>query len=221
MSTENLLNALSNCQCFIYISSSSVYDFSDGKSKKETDFGHAYKLSLYGKSKLRAEELVMRSDIASIYILRPRAVYGKGDRVLLPRILHQIKGNKMFVPGDLNVQTSLTHIDNLSEAIKLCIQKQLPGVSIYNVSDNKTYNLRAIFGAILKAKTGKGKMIHIPVSIIKTIINIQRIVGQRSNITNQSLNYLCQNSVIDNSKIYNELGYRGTKNFFESLPEIL
>ena len=118
--TENLINNLLNCTTLIYISSSSVYNFSDNIPKKECHVD-GRNLSDYGKSKYAAEELIRRSKIPSKYILRPRAVYGADDHKLLPRIKQLVKGSILFLPGKLSTTSSLTHIQNLVEAVFQCI----------------------------------------------------------------------------------------------------
>jgi nucleoside-diphosphate-sugar epimerase len=63
--TENLLHAVRHCKVMIFISSASVYDFADGKVKFEEDAHMSDQISLYGQSKLLAEEAIGASGIRS------------------------------------------------------------------------------------------------------------------------------------------------------------
>ncbi|NJL74876.1 MAG: NAD(P)-dependent oxidoreductase [Saprospiraceae bacterium] len=155
LATKHLLQALMDCKVLIFISSASVYNFQDGKAKCEEDANLNKSSSLYGRSKLRAEHLVQNSGIPSIYILRPRAVYGTGDSVLLPRILKLIKGNKMIIPSRLGAQSSLTHIQNLCEVVTKAIAQSKSGVHVFNIADPKIYHLKTVFSEILIQKVGK------------------------------------------------------------------
>lgn len=218
--TENLLKALTNCKLFIYISSASVYDFSDGKIKTEMDTSHTKKISLYGKSKLYSEKIVLSSPIKSVYILRPRAVYGKGDRVLLPRILKLIKKNKMIVPSKLSTKTSLTHIQNICEVVNKSIKQSKPGKHIYNVADKVEYDLKTVFSEILYKKTGAKKIIQIPFWLVKLLVGINKVLGRKTNFNHQSIDYISQNSTLSLKRIEQDLGYQGKCNFLESIDQL-
>ena len=218
--TSNLLSAVKDCRLFIYISSASVYDFSEGQPMKEEDIGPEAKLSHYGLSKLMAEKIIANSTIPSIYILRPRAVYGPGDRVLLPRILELIKNKKMIIPGKLSTNTSLTHVDNLCEAINVAIHQSKPGVHTYNISDRKTYNLREVFSFIALRKTGQTRFIQIPSTMIRLLAFVNSVLGIKGRLNKQSIQYLSQQSVLNIDKTRKELGYTGKHNFFEGLDQL-
>lgn len=218
--TSNLLSAAKDCRLFIYISSASVYDFTEGEPRKEEDNGPDDRLSPYGLSKLMAERIIANSTIPSIYILRPRAVYGRGDRVLLPRILELIKNKKMIIPGKLSTNTSLTHIDNLCEAINIAIQQAKPSVHTYNVADRNTYNLREVFSSIAIRKTGQIRFIQIPSTLIKLIAFVNSVLGIKGRLNKQSIQYLSLQSVLNIDKTRKELGYTGKHNFFEGLDQL-
>lgn len=205
--TTNLLNQLINCKCFIYISSSSVYDFSNEKIKLEQDISESKKLSLYGQSKLLGEEATLKSKIESVYILRPRAVYGFGDRVLLPRIIKTIKKYFTVVPGNMEKFTSMTNIKNLCQAIEICIAQRKKGKTIYNIADGEPYQLNQIFKEISYLKSGHKRLIHIPLRFINFYLKIINTLNIKSNISRQSIDYLTQKSVISIVKAKTELNY--------------
>ncbi len=215
IATKHLIGALKQCQLLIYISSASVYDFSDSKIKTEEDTGNPLKLSLYGNSKLKSEAIVSASRIPSIYILRPRAVYGNGDRVLLPRILKLIRKNKMVIPKSTSSNSSLTHIDNLLETILVCIQKSKNGIHHYNVSDKRLYSIKDVFSKVLFQQYGTTEFIEIPNSILRLILILKRVLGLNIPLSKQSLDYLTQNAVVNIRKLESELNYHGKHHFME------
>lgn len=215
--TYNLLNALKSCKVVIYISSASVYDFSDGLLKHENDTEKENAVSNYGKSKLHAEELVKASGIPSIYILRPRAVYGPGDRLLLPRILGLIRMNRMIIPSTLAKKTSLTHVYNLCEVVNKAVLQSKDGVHIFNVADKMEYSLKTIFSEILNRKIGRRSFLPIPTAILKFFIKIGSLLGRRISFSAQSLNYLTQNSRLTVEKAERELDYVGFYSFYDSI----
>jgi len=71
------------------------------------------KLSLYGASKARAEELVERSGL-DWSIVRPPAVYGPGDRETLELFKMARRGLVLLPPSG---RTSLIHVDDLARLL--------------------------------------------------------------------------------------------------------
>ena len=121
----------------IYISSSSVY------YKPEHQLGITEQTPLpirhvneYSATKRQAEELV-RAYPGSWTILRPRAVFGPGDTVLLPRIIHAARQGRLPVlySPDGSVVGDLIYIDNLVDAIQTAAEKRVTG--IFNLTNNE------------------------------------------------------------------------------------
>lgn len=215
IATRNLLNALPLCKLFIFISSSSVYNFSDGQLKKEEDAIQNSNLSAYGFSKFKAENFVIKSGIKSIYIIRPRAVYGFGDRVLLPRILKQIRFGHLIVPGKLEVMCSLTYIGNLADVVSKCLNIAGNGFNIYNIADAKPYLLREVFECISNKFISKPNLIEMPLMLVRFIVEVNRFVKSNSGINQQTLDYLTLPSVLDISKAEQGLNYQPEFTFFD------
>lgn len=218
--TARLLQSIPQCKVFIYISSASVYDFSDGKIKHEHDAHLDADLSFYGRSKLNGEKIVQESNIQSLYVLRPRAVYGPGDRVLMPRILKLVRANRILVPGAFNALSSLTHVQNLFEAVELCMQQAKAGQHIYNLADATAYRLKEVIGAIAYHKYNHKNFVHVPIPIVRASMYLQQALGRKPVVTRQSLNYMTQDSILSIDKARTELGYRATFNFFSSLDQL-
>ncbi len=218
--TENLLKALHKCKMFIFISSASVYDFGDGKTKYEEDAQLTNQLSLYGQSKFLAEGAIRVSGIRSVYILRPRAVYGPGDRVLLPRILGLIRRGKMILPANLSAKTSMTYIRNLTEVVVKCIDQSAPGTHVFNVADKMIYDLKRVFGEILQRKLGRKSFIFIPGNVVAFFVFLGSYFGGNRKLSKQSLNYITEDSVLGVEKAERLLGYVGAYEFYERVGEL-
>lgn len=218
--TKNLIAALVNCKIFIFVSSASVYNFRDGLPKKEIDASSTAATSAYGKSKWCAEQVVLAANIPARYILRPRAVYGKGDRVLLPRLEKLIRGKKMYVPGKLEVQTSLTNVLSLAEATIRCLHSQKVGVFVYNVADSTTYLMRNVFKAVANS-CANAKLVSVPIWIVKAYAAYQAHFSRNPSFSKQALDYLGFASILDISAIQRDLNYRSESDFYEELPKFI
>ncbi|MGZ2412767.1 nucleoside-diphosphate-sugar epimerase [Sphingomonas sp. F9_3S_D5_B_2] len=89
-------------------------------------------LSLYGGSKVRAEDLVMRSGL-DWTIVRPPAVYGPGDRETLELFRMARMGVLLMPPGG---RVSLIHVDDLARLL-LTLVGDAPGNLIIEADDGR------------------------------------------------------------------------------------
>ncbi|MEV5592912.1 NAD-dependent epimerase/dehydratase family protein [Streptomyces sp. NPDC052496] len=117
----------------VHISTASVYDpFRPTVQAQESEAPVRRYLTPYAASKAAAERAL--SHRPDTVILRPHAIYGPGDRTLLPRILNAVRGNSLWLPGNGKALQSLTHIHNLTTATLLaCTPTTAPGT--YNIAD--------------------------------------------------------------------------------------
>jgi nucleoside-diphosphate-sugar epimerase len=123
----------------VHISSASVYDprVPAVRAIESAALADRYPTG-YAASKAAAERfLTGRPDTV---ILRPHAVYGPGDRTLLPRVLSAIRGGALWIVGPGTDLHSLTSIDNLVSATLLACRSTVTGV--YNVADAEPVVLR-------------------------------------------------------------------------------
>ncbi|KAA5545001.1 NAD-dependent epimerase/dehydratase family protein [Adhaeribacter rhizoryzae] len=221
--TRQVLAAARHCEYFVQISSSSVYQFGQVPAK-ETSATLAANLSPYGKTKLLADNLVAENIRAGQkrIVLRPRAIYGIGDRVLLPRLLGMVKRNIVVHPVPAQISTSLTHVDNIAYAINLFLrQTSQPALQIYNVADAPVYNLRQSILQLLAAVYQQElKVCSIPVSLLKLLADLNKIVPFSAKLNPLVLNTLTQNAVLDISAIRENLGYQPQNDFKSVYPQI-
>ncbi len=77
-------------------------------------------LSFYSRSKRRGEDLLRLQPDLNWVALRPPAVYGPGDREMLP-IFKTMKRGFATLPGSPQARTSLIHVSDLTDAIIACL----------------------------------------------------------------------------------------------------
>ncbi len=217
--TLNTLKAAKKCDKFIHISSSSVY-LPNGTPLAEDMAGkqNNNRLSPYGLSKLLAEKVLIDNfKNEACFILRPRAHYGVGDKVILPRLLKLVKNEKLVCPGKMNIKISLTHYKNLAHAVECCLNSDKKGVHIYNVCDDKTYIMidfiKKLTSSLFQKKLPTK---HIPVLALK-LLALFRING----ITPLLVRSFTRDMVLDINKIKNELGYAPKAIFETELMEMV
>lgn len=122
----------------IYVSSSSVYYRPEHQFdlNEETPLPDRH-VNEYAATKRKAEDLI-RAYEGLWTILRPRAVFGPGDTVLLPRIIRAAQQGKLplLYSSDGPVVGDLIYIDNLVDAIqKAAENERISGV--FNLTNNQ------------------------------------------------------------------------------------
>lgn len=216
--TKQVTEASKFCKKFIHISSSSVYLPHDKPINEEMAGKQNNKLlSSYGKSKLLSEEMLIKTTThESCYILRPRAFYGAGDRVILPRLLKLVKNNVFSRPGKMEIAVSLTHYENIAIAIQLCIDSEKKGLHIYNVADDQPYVLVDIIRKIIKEIYGE----QLPEKEIKIAFLKLLAYFKIGGITPLLVRSFTNDMVLDISKIKKELNYSSKINFDSQIKEM-
>jgi 2-alkyl-3-oxoalkanoate reductase len=219
--SRQVVQAARNCAHFIQISSSSVYRF-HMEAVREQEAFPCPQLSPYGLSKLLAEKVVMseRESYGHTLILRPRAIYGVGDRVLLPRLLKLLVGKTILCPVEKDTRTSLTHVDNLVYAVMLFLeQKPCPSHQTFNVADEPVYLLREVIIDLLKGITSSALTVrHVPSKGLRLLVQLNEYLRIGTSFTRFSLESLTQSAVLDTSSVRSGLGYRPRHNFLDALP---
>lgn len=91
-------------------------------------------LSNYGASKAAAERLVAASDLDWVMV-RPPAVYGPGDRDMLPLFRLAARGLAVM-PGGRDARMSLIHVDDLARAL-LALAAGGPSRTVLEIDDGR------------------------------------------------------------------------------------
>ena len=130
---------------FIQISTDFIFDGSKG-FYKETDLPNP--LSIYGHSKLKAENIVKNSGV-NFSILRTILVYGKGVNLKRNNIVLWVKdmleNNKEITIVDDQYRMP-TYVEDLAMACKLIVDKNISGV--YHISSNELLSVFEIANQI-------------------------------------------------------------------------
>jgi nucleoside-diphosphate-sugar epimerase len=107
----------------------------------------------YSRTKAHAEKAVLAASDSNFRALsvRPRMIWGPGDKTILPVVLEMIeKGRFLWVDGG-KALTSTTHIDNLVHGIDLAIERGKGGEA-YFITDEGTRSLHDFFTALTQTQ---------------------------------------------------------------------
>jgi nucleoside-diphosphate-sugar epimerase len=105
-------------------------------------------LSWYSHSKHEGENIVAAQEELDWVIVRPPAVYGPGDKEMLP-LFEMMQRGIALIPGSPDARTSLIHVADLVEAILACLQSEQASQQAFFLGDGTPngYSWREI-GAI-------------------------------------------------------------------------
>ena len=130
--TRNVLEAAraAGCRALVYTSScTAVVDgWGNEYANIDEEWPPSRQSSIYGESKVAAEELVVaaNSDDFSTCVLRPAVIFGEGDNQLVPPNHACIaKGETPFVVGDGNNLWDLVYVGNVALAHLLAAENLL------------------------------------------------------------------------------------------------
>ncbi|MER6797129.1 NAD-dependent epimerase/dehydratase family protein, partial [Amycolatopsis mediterranei] len=135
LGTHHVLASFPDCR-FVHVSSASVYDpYRPTVRAKEHEAPVDRYLNAYAAAKAAAEQLVLAIARDAV-VLRPHAVYGPGDTTLLPRLLQNVRGTRLLVPGTGRVLVSMTDVDSLARACLLAATAEPGWPNVFNIADS-------------------------------------------------------------------------------------
>jgi 2-alkyl-3-oxoalkanoate reductase len=184
----------------------------------------APQLSFYAETKREGEDILLAEgkDIQWT-ILRPPAVYGPGDRELLP-LLQWIRRGMLFVPGGGNGRFSMIYIADLVESILACLKSEDTNGRCFEVHDGKNggYSWEEVRQTAMDLYRRKIYRLDIPRGIIKLIAGLNLfcagIIGYRPILTPGKVRELCHdNWVCDNADFNRATGWRPVVGLAEGL----
>lgn len=148
------------------------------------------KLSLYGGSKARAEELVERSGL-DWSIIRPPAVYGPGDKETL-ELFKMARGGQIYMPPAGRL--SLIHVHDLARLLLALSQPGAPTKILIEPDDGRTrgWSHREFGQALGKAVGVPARTISTPRFLLAVGSRLDQLVrGSRAKLTPDRVAYFC------------------------------
>ena len=186
----------------VHVSTSSVYDaFVPSVRVREDSPLPTRFLSSYSESKAAAEAELPTDAV----VLRPHAVYGPGDRTLLPRVLAGIRGSRLVLPEGARVSHTLTHVDNLAAAAALALTGP---AGVYNVGDDTDVLLSAVLTEFLVRRGRPDVTLHsIPYRAAFTAAAALERLQRRPRLTRYAVSQVGLERTLDLTRARDVLGY--------------
>ncbi|SFE01947.1 Nucleoside-diphosphate-sugar epimerase [Chitinophaga sp. CF118] len=185
------------------------------------DGANANPITMYGQSKLLAEELLAGQKDLPWVVLRPTAVYGPLERDLFVLFKTFKRGMEIHV-GRTPQQLSFVYVKDLADAVILALTAP-PIHTGYNVSDGNSYDRYALAN-IFKRSLGVNMLrIHIPTPLVKLFATVSEKVSRGIPLLNneklRELNAQSWNCNIE--QIRRDLGFNPNYNLETGMKETL
>jgi nucleoside-diphosphate-sugar epimerase len=212
---------------FIYISSASVYDPRANKinMKETTPYAKRY-LNYYAETKVEAEKLLKAArGFDSVAIIRPHAIYGPGDRTVVPQIISRVKHHRFILPGKGNTKYSITHVGNIVDAIRQLIQAPPKGICTLNITDNEPVEAKVFLCEVLKRLDRDIRITTIPHSIglgaAYVIESCAKLIGTDKPplLTVNIISQLHHESTMSIDRAKKLIGYTAKHNYLDGLGD--
>ena len=148
---KNLLEAAksNNISRYIYISTPSLYfELKDKYNIKESDPLPSKYINAYAETKRMAEIELENADIPYV-IFRPRALTGRGDTVIMPRLIRVYDEGRLKIVGNGKNIADLTSVANVVDAIILALTTEKGINQTYNITNGAPVKLWDSIASIL------------------------------------------------------------------------
>ena len=148
------------------------------------------KLSLYGGSKARSEQLVAQSGL-SVAIVRPPAVYGPGDRETLELFRMARLGLLLLPPAG---RLSLIHSDDLARLLLALAAPDAPAGVIVEPDDGRPggWSHKEFARALGEAVGRRGASLSVPAALLRLGARADRLLrGDKAKLTADRAAYFC------------------------------
>ena len=201
----------------VHVSTASVYDpYRPTVAAVESQAPVRRYSTRYAREKADAERLL--AGRADTVVLRPRAVYGPGDRTVLPRFLAAIRGTTLWVPGPATTRQSLTSIGNMTAATLAACHAAATGV--FNVTDAEPVILADALTDVLAELRLPVRIRSVPVAPAIALATAAELVHRcvhsprPPRLTRYAIAQVAVERTLDISAARARLGYRPTPTSF-------
>ncbi len=183
--------------------------------------------SPYGASKAEAERLVLGANSASLatVAVRPRLVWGPGDRTLLPRLVRAAQSGRFVWVDGGHYPTSTAHVRNVVEGV-LAAAERGRGGEAYFVTDGAPVPFREFVTALLDTQGVAAPSRSLPGRAVRVLAGVAGLAWRllplsgRPPLDPVTLRVVGEACTVRDNKARRELGYEGQVSREKGLAEL-
>lgn len=216
-------NVIHGCQehhvkRLVYVSTPSIYfRFEPRLNVKETDPLPSTPATQYARTKLMAEQVVDKAhaDGLPVITIRPRAIFGPGDRTILPRLINRLERRILRVIGDGQNMADLSYVENVVDALLLCTESHSDTLGKkYNITNGQPIRLWDMIERLCQRLNLKFPTQRLPYPFVDRVAGAMEFVcralpGQpEPPLTRYSVAMVSLSTTLDISAAKKELSYQ-------------
>ncbi|MEZ4826175.1 MAG: NAD-dependent epimerase/dehydratase family protein [Bacteroidia bacterium] len=213
---------------FVYISTPSMYfDFHHRWNIRESDPLPRKFVNHYAATKREAEILLEKSSLEWIS-LRPRALTGRGDTVIMPRVIRACDEGKLRVIGKGDNQVDITPVSNVVDAVMLALSAPVQACGQpYNISNGDPVLLWKMLGGVLQRLNRNLPDRKVPFAVAMAAATLMETTARLSRakkepaLTRYSVGTIGLSFSMDITHAKNRLGYTPRQSVAEAIDEFV
>ncbi|GAB7257497.1 NAD-dependent epimerase/dehydratase family protein [Polaribacter sp. OB-PA-B3] len=194
----------SDCEVFIYMSSvKAAADVVEGILTEDVT---PNPVTVYGKSKLAAENYILSKEIPQgkrVYILRPCMIHGPNNKGNLNLLYSFVSKGIPYPFGKYENKRSFVSVENLCFVINELIDNTNIESGVYNVADNESLSTKDLVKIMGEVTNKPAKILKTPKFLVNTLAKLGDILPLP--INSERLQKLTENYVVSNQKIKNQI----------------
>lgn len=227
LATRHLIEAAKTFQVkrFILISTPSIYfNFKDRFDIRESDPLPRKMVNHYASTKWQSELEVLNSGLPAL-ALRPRAIIGSGDTVIMPRILYAYRQNRLRVIGKGDNVVNVTPVANVVHAVRCCMDAPETALGrAYNITSGEAVRLWDLLEGMFDRLNLPFQRRHLPFPVAMSAAWLmeqyaRRISRREPALTRYSVGILAQNMTMNIDLAQQHLGYTPVQTAWDGMEE--
>ena len=202
----------------VHVSTPSLYfRFAPCLNIKETEPLPPTPINDYARTKRLAEEAVDQAFAEGLPVitLRPRAIFGPGDRIILPRLIDRLQRGRLPLIGDGQNLVDLSYVENVVDALLLCAEAPRPALGQkYNITNGEPVYLWTMVEKLCRRLNLKYPTRRLPYPVVDAVAGllegVYRLLPGRPEppLTRYSVATVALSTTLDISAAQRDLGYR-------------
>lgn len=210
---------------FVFISSLAAFGPADNKKEHlVTSQSHPQPVTIYGKSKLKGEQLLRKHEGFPFSIIRPTAVYGPREEDLLT-VYKMLNLKLELIIGNEDQKLTFVYVKDLVRAILDVMIKSKTG-SDYFVTDGNVYSASEFNTEIKKVLKTRTLKLKLPVSLVRIMAilseKMSSLSGNYPALNLEKVKELeCRSWECDISNLKRDIDYQPAYSLSEGMKETI
>lgn len=202
----------------VHISTPAVYFRFEDQECVGEDMPLPAAVNPYAASKRLAEDMAL---MAGCVVLRPRGVYGTGDRSLFPRLMRAIRAGPLPLLRNGRAATDLTHVDDVVASIWAGLAVTKAQGRAFNISGGAALPIHSVVEAVARRSGDRVRWIKLPLPLAMAAARGMELsaalTGKEPRFTRYGVGFFAYRQTLDVSQAKAVLGWQPKISFDEGL----